>query len=426
MQTWISTTSQNPWQPHALPRAAGGPGTLTIGPVGGPVFQGFGGCFNELGWEALRRLDLAARQGVMQDLFAAEGCAFTLGRIPIGASDYALEWYSHNEHALDLAMDHFSISRDEVYLLPYIKAAQQVQPDITFFASPWSPPTWMKSPRAYNYGTLIWKPEYLRAYALYFLKFVQAYRGRGISIAQIHPQNEPVADQKFPSCVWTGAQMREFILDYLRPLFARENENVQMWLGTLNTDDFNGWFMPAILNDDGQRSTVIEGVGLQWAGKGMAERIHRAFPDLAIMQTENECGDGKQTWDYAEHVFSLLRHYLIHGASAYVYWNMVLPAGGQSTWGWKQNAMITIDPESGAVVRTHEYYLMKHAAHYIKKGARSVELTGSLAGNSYGFQNPDGQLVIVTHNPLGRSVRVSCDQRFSVCVEPRSFNTFVI
>lgn len=141
----------------------------------------------------------------LHSLFHPEGeHRFTICRLPIGASDYAEQWYSHNEVDGDVAMDHFSIERDFKYLIPYIKEALRYNPDLRLFASPWSPPTWMKFPKAYNYGTLRWEKEILEAYALYFVKFVEAYREAGITIHQVHVQNEVIADQKFPSCMWTG------------------------------------------------------------------------------------------------------------------------------------------------------------------------------------------------------------------------------
>lgn len=119
-------------------------------------------------------------------LFSPDGDSrFSICRLPIGASDYALEWYSHNEAENDVEMDHFSIERDRQYLIPYIKEALKRNPDLQLFASPWSPPTWMKFPKAYNYGTLRWEPAILKAYALYFVKFVQAYAEEGITIHQV-------------------------------------------------------------------------------------------------------------------------------------------------------------------------------------------------------------------------------------------------
>jgi glucosylceramidase len=389
------------------------------------AIQGFGGCFNELGWIALRSLTPAERAKVLRELFhPTEGCRFSLCRLPIGASDYAADWYSHNETPGDFAMREFSIARDREHLLSYIKSALKFRKDLKLFASPWSPPTWMKRPEVYNYGTFIMERRYLDAYALYFRRFVEAYRKEGVTVHQIHPQNEPLADQKFPSCLWTGRDMARFIGQHLGPALERASPDCEIWLGTLNTDDFNGW--PRTVLSDPEAARYVRGVGLQWAGKGQAKLIHETFPGLPLMQTENECGDGQNTWEYAEYVFRLIRHYLGNGVGAYVYWNMVLEEEGRSTWGWKQNSMITVLPEWKMALFNPELYVMKHFSHFVDPGAVRLGLCGEWTGNALAFENPDGAVVLVVHNPFDKAQTLGFDGRFRAKLAPRSFNTFVV
>src|SRR5690625_3864829 len=215
---WYSSTKEEQWVDSTLKKEFKTEKEvhLSIGDQSYQTVGHFGGCFNELGFQALSHLSKKEQEQYFFDLFHPDGeQKFTMCRLPIGASDYALEWYSLNEHDGDYEMEHFSIERDQKYLIPYIKKALKMNPDLKLFASPWSPPTWMKSPKAYNFGTLRWEKRVLEAYALYFVKFIQAYEKEGIKIDQIHVQNEVVADQKFPSCVWTGEQLREFIAKYL-------------------------------------------------------------------------------------------------------------------------------------------------------------------------------------------------------------------
>lgn len=329
------------------PETSGHPLTLTGRRC--QTIDGFGGCFNELGWRTLSRLPEQERQEILRNLFAPEESHFTYCRLPIGASDYAESWYSLNETEGDYAMEHFTIERDKHCLIPYIQSAMAYSGKLTLFASPWSPPIWMKNPRAYNFGTLIWTEENLRAYALYFKKFVEAYTAEGIAIDQVHIQNEPISDQKFPSCLWTGEQLRDFIRDYIGPLFREAGLSTEIWLGTINAPYDNYGHMPAwhtsnynkmvnpVLSDHAARD-YISGVGFQWGGKHAIQQTHTAYPDMKLAQTENECGDGRNGWDYAEYTFSLIWHFLHNGAGAYTYWNMVLDEGGVSTWGWRQNS----------------------------------------------------------------------------------------
>lgn len=426
---WIATTSGAAWQ------TGGALGTTRKGDVnlalqGGmdQLWEGFGGCFNELGWIALGALRGADRNRILDALFDPEdGCRFNIARLPIGASDYAAEWYSHNEQDGDLAMKHFSIARDRKHLIPYIREALQRRPRLKLFASPWSPPTWMKQPRAYNYGTMVWKPEVLEAYALYFARFVRAYQREGITIHQVHVQNEPVADQKFPNCLWTGAQLRDFIRAHLGPRFRREGLRTEIWLGTLNTDDYNGYTLTCL--SDPMARQFIAGVGYQWAGKGAVHRTHTSWPDLRIWQTENECGDGQNTWDYARYVFGLMQHYISGGANAYVYWNMVLQEGGLSTWGWRQNSLVTVDPETRTWRFTPEYHVMRHFAQFIDKDAYRLRLAGDWAGNAVAFLNPDDSRVLVIQNPLPeprRMVLADGDRLVTAMLPADSFNSIVL
>lgn len=101
----------------------------------------------------------------------------------------------------------------------------------------------------------------------------------------------------------------------------------------------------------------MSGVGYQWAGKGAVQRTHQSWPDLRLLQTESECGEGSNTWEYAHYVFTLLHHYLSNGVNGYVYWNMVLPPGGRSTWGWPQNSMLTVDATLQTVTYNPEFYV---------------------------------------------------------------------
>lgn len=426
---WISSSPEQAWKSNDVGSGAtGASSSLWYDGVVLDEFQGFGGCFNELGWKALQLLDQPKRREVLEALFSENGCAFDYCRLPIGASDYAESWYSHNESDGDFAMERFSIARDHESLIPYIEAARAVRgKDFTLFASPWSPPTWMKFPKAYNYGTLVWEPRYRKAYAEYFVRFVRAYEQAGITIQAVHVQNEPNSDQKFPSCVWTGAKMRDFIRDDLGPAFKAADLKTEIWAGTIERADFNGW--AGTIFADPAAAAYLSGIGFQWAGKGAVQRTRQAFPDLPIIQTENECGDGSNSWEYAHYVFDLIQHYLSNGTEAYVYWNMVLEPGGTSTWGWQQNSMITVDPETRAAIYNPEFHVMKHFSHFVRPGAAVLKTAGPLAGNALAFQNVDGGEVYVIQNPseTPKSITVrGSRETVSVNLAPLSINTLTL
>ena len=170
----IHSTLSKSWSDVPTPATSAADAYVEASGVPAETWAGFGACFNELGWQALRGLPAPARGEVLDALFGPDGLRLDLGRIPMGASDYAAEWHSYTERRDDFALDGFSIARDQAELLPYIHEALARRPDLHFFGSPWSPPTWMKSPAVYNYGRFRMEPRYLEAYARYFGHLAQA------------------------------------------------------------------------------------------------------------------------------------------------------------------------------------------------------------------------------------------------------------
>jgi glucosylceramidase len=412
--------------------------TLELNGESYQTMEGFGGCFNELGYIALNKVSKDKKEEVMKKLFDPQECNFTYCRLPIGANDYAASWYSLNETKGDYEMKNFSIERDKGCLIPYIKEAEKYSGKLNLFASPWSPPTWMKYPEVYNYGNLLWEEKNLKAYALYFKRFVEEYEKEGIKINQVHIQNEPIADQKFPSCVWSGKQLRDFIKGYIGPLFEESKMDTEIWLGTLNSpyDDYGdeNWqfgqynnFANIVLSDKDAKK-YINGVGYQWGGKHALLQTKVAYPEMKLIQTENECGEGKNSFEYAEYVFNLMWTYLMNGVCAYTYWNMVLEENGVSTWGWKQNSLVTVTKDND-VHYNPEYYLMRHFSKYVKQGAVMKGLKGDFAGNALAFENPDESVVLELLNPFDEAQDVTFNLKganYNFTVKPHSFNTLII
>ena len=130
----------------------------------------------------------------------------------------------------------------------------------------------------------------LDAYALYLSKFVTAYKAHSIPVTAMMVQNEPYAGGcNYPKCEWTGVQMRDFILEHAGPRFATDHgDATKMWLGTLNTFDFLE--CPNTVLSDIAAKGMIGGAALQYAGKGMVERVAKTWPDLPLIQSESECG----------------------------------------------------------------------------------------------------------------------------------------
>ena len=155
-------------------------------------------------------------------------------------------------------------------------------------------------------------------------------------------------------------------------------------------------------------------------------RTRQVAPDLPIIQTENECGDGQNTWDYAHYIYDLIRHYLGLGSEAYVYWNAVLEEGGISTWGWRQNSLVTVDTAARTYAFRPEFYVLKHFTQFLRPGARIIEGEGSASGNAVLFGLADGRTMAVLQNPLNRALDVGVTingQTATVALPPKAFAT---
>jgi glucosylceramidase len=377
------------------------------------TFNGFGGTFNEVGWNVLSMLGASDRDMAMHLLFDAQnGAHFVYGRIPIGANDYALSRYTEDETPNDLTMASFSIARDEQYLIPYLKAALAINPGLHLWASPWTPPTWMKDNTAFDGGNMVDNAQNLTAYALYLAKWVQAYAGQGIAIEAVHHQNEPGYNTNYPSCLWTAALYDKFIASYLGPTFASQNITAQIYLGTMsNADAGKDGTIISTVTADTAAMKYVEGFGMQWNMiNSVAGLMSRNLP---ILQTEHKCGNypwnpsgfppfnpNQAPNDYAYGVESwgYIRDWIRQGVNVYSAWNMVLDTAGKnldSMRPWPQNALLTVDTTAKTLNLTPAYYVFRHVSQYVDPGARVVGTTG---GDALAFKNPDGTLVAIVHN----------------------------
>jgi glucosylceramidase len=415
--TCVTTTKDAPWQvqPLAKPGWRWDALNLNVDPSAkAQTMEGFGACFNELGWTSLQKLSEADRESVMREFFdPIAGARFTLCRMPVGANDFSLGPYSYDETKDDFELKQFSIDHDHATLVPFIKSAQRHQPALRLWASPWTPPSWMKKNGFYaeaasrrgqkengirpdqvgHEGEDMFRVEepYLRAYAKYFGQFIDAYSDAGIRVGMVMPQNEFNSAQNFPSCTWTPAGLAQFIRRLGPKMTSRK---VAVFFGTFERGD------PKLLKEvmaDPEAARFITGLGVQWAGKNALPELHQDFPQLKIYQSEQECGDGTNTWEYTMYCWQLMKHYLRSGTSAYMYWNISLDQGGLSTWGWAQNSLVTVDPATKSFHYNHDYYLMKHLSHFVEVGAKRVATSGT-CDDALGFLNPDGALVVLLRN----------------------------
>jgi len=398
------------------------------------AWDGWGGTFNEKGAQMLNGLDATKQAEVMKKLFdVKDGIGFTWGRIPIGPSDYAIERYSFQDSAtatFSIEHDKTASATSKAPIMPFIKAAMAVKPDIKFWGSAWTPPPWMKTgastaadSKGYDKGSMINTKANLDAYATYLVNWIKAYEAEAIKINFIVPQNEPGWAQAYPSCAWGSykdgndehygpAFLGDFVKNNLAPALTAASLTTNIWYGTFSNDGaFNDYWSNV------PDKSLLKGVTLQWGTITEVEKVVAA--GYKVMQSEHQCGNypwltdkatseanadathfladhapnnhayGQETWD-------LIKSWIDKGVNSYSAWNMVLDKGGfnlDKSRPWPQNALIMVD---GTTVKyTAAYYVFRHVAQFVEPGATVLKTTG---GNALAFKNPDGTVVVIVYN----------------------------
>ncbi|MFR9603238.1 MAG: hypothetical protein SNG02_05130 [Rikenellaceae bacterium] len=389
------------------------------------TIDGFGGAFNEIGGEALMSLPKKARQEVVDALFSPENSNFTLCRTAIGASDFGRDGYSYSEVADDYEMKNFSVDREKKSVIPAIKMAQESNPQLSIFASPWSPPAWMKHSGLMDQGDknkstnkLIDKPEIYEAYALYFAKYVEEYKKNGVAIDRIVVQNETDIHTKYPSCVMTPDQLYK-VITYMRPLFDKRGVEAEIWAGT---------FRSAVVLDMIEYATnpdymaAVDGVGMQYTSPQFIYDLQALSPSKPMMHTEGACFNSENTTKQAFSRFAEVAGYINSGVQNYCYWNMILDETKSSGWGWPQNSLVVIDMKKGDVVYTPDYAVMSLFGRFIKPG--SVRVASKSRGKDPIMTLVDGDNVnLFVKNESAEDMIFSCyenDKFISNAVVPAS------
>jgi glucosylceramidase len=363
------------------------------------------------------------RDAIMRDLFSPRGgLGLSYLRQPIGASDFvAGEPYTYDDvpaGQTDFALRHFSIAHDRPEILPLLRQARALNPSLKVMATPWSPPAWMKTSGSLVGGRLIDDPRIYRAYARYFVRFVQEYRRAGVPIDAITLQNEP--QNRAPSG-YPGMDLRDDEEARLVVAVGRELRRAGLQTKILGYD--HNWSLhpndvgppddPAnpeyarSLLEDPRANRYLAGTAFH-CYSGDPERqsvLHDLFPTKDIYFTEcsgTQSGNPATTFPDTLHWHTrfLTVGAVRNWAKTVITWNLALdPAGGPHHGGCDTCiGVVTIDPATGQATPTADYYVLGHVTRFIRPGAVRVDST--VAGNAWNvaFRNPDGSLVIVVVN----------------------------
>ncbi|HXR48699.1 MAG TPA: glycoside hydrolase family 30 protein [Candidatus Limnocylindrales bacterium] len=400
------------------------------------TIEGFGGAFTEAAAVTLQKLGPVNRERVLRACFDRhEGHGYSLCRTHINSCDFALGNYAYDETPGDFELKHFSIERDQRALLPMIQDAQRIAgAPLKLFASPWSPPAWMKTTGQMNHGGKL-KPDCRDAWARYFVRYVQEYAKAGVAIWGVTVQNEPEAKQIWDSCIYTPEEERDFVRDHLGPALERAGlGNVKIIIWDHNRDRIVERVQPAF--DDPAASRYIWGAGFHWYVADKFENIqlvHDTWPDRKLLFTEGCQEGGPHTGEWAlgeRYARSIIRD-LNHWTVGWVDWNLVLDtSGGPNHVGNFCSAPILADTEKDELLFQSSYYYLGHFSRFIRPGARRILCATTRDDlEATAFVNPDDTVAVVVLN------RTDKEQQFSLrlpaggaasAIPARSISTFVL
>ncbi len=396
---------------------------------------GIGGSFTEASASLLNRLSKANREKIIEAYFGESGAKYSLTRTHINSCDFSLGQYSYSPVAGDTALKNFSIQEDRDDIIPMIKDAQKVSKDgFKIISSPWTAPPWMKDNNSWVGGKLL--PEYRDTWALYFSKYIDAYKAEGIDIWGITVENEPLGNNNnWESMHFTAEEMTDFVQQHLGPRLAADYPEVKILGYDQNRDDeLKHWV--DVMFKDSLSSKYFDGTAVHWYASTFdwfpeaLQYAHNKAPEKMIIQTEG-CIDGivpkwqddKWYWSkeatdwgwlwappetkhlhpkyvpvhrYARDMIGCFNNWV----KGWIDWNMVLDKQGGPNWfkNWC-GAPVLVNPETDEVYFTPLYYTMVHFSKFIRPGATVIKT--EIPKNDLmvtAVENPDKTITVVILN----------------------------
>jgi glucosylceramidase len=404
-------------------------------------FLGIGGAITDASAEVFAALPEDKQGELLRAYYDPEqGIGYTLARTTIHSADFSSGSYTYIDEG-DAGLETFSIEPDRKHRIPLIrKAIAAAGGQLPLYASPWSPPAFMKDNNNMLQGGKL-LPEFRPAWALYYAKFIKAYEAEGIPIWGITIQNEPMAVQRWESAIWTAEEERDFLRDHLGPTMEREglgDRKIIVW-------DHNRDLISHRANtifEDPEAARYAWGIGFHWyetwaGGETMHENLRNvaeSYPDKKLIFTEgtNErfSADRYQHWPNAERYGHSMINDFNAGTVAWTDWNILLDQhGGPNHVGNFCFAPIHGDTESGELIYTPTYYYIGHFSKFIRPGARRVSATSSHSDLlTTAFINPDGGIATVVMNQGDRDLDYNFivgDREVELGIPARSMQTLV-
>ncbi|MFT4979372.1 MAG: glucosylceramidase [Myxococcota bacterium] len=405
------------------------------------TFIGVGGAITDAAAEVFATLPPPRQAEFLRAYYDPDGgIGYSLLRTTIHSCDFSPHSYTYVSDE-DPALSTFDIAPDRRLRLPMIKRAIAAAGGaLLTYASPWSPPPFMKDTRRMlEGGSLL--PEHYPTWARYFTRFIDAYEREGVPIWGVTIQNEPMAVQRWESCIYTAEQERDFLRDHLGPAMAEAGYSDRKIVVWDHNRDLICHRAHTIFSDP-EAARYAWGTGFHWyetwaGGRPLFDnlaRVREAYPDKQLLFTEG-CVEGfdpdrLQSWANAERYGRSMINDFNAGTAGWTDWNILLDhSGGPNHVGNHCFAPIHADADAQCLVYTPSYYYIGHFSKFVRPGARRVSCASSHSHLlSTAFRNPDGSLATIVMNPTGQPISYQLftgTRAAAVTIPPRAMQTLI-
>jgi glucosylceramidase len=403
---------------------------------------GIGGAITDASAETLAKLSKEKQAELIRAYYdPVNGIGYTIARTNIHSCDFSSESYTYVADN-DKSLSSFNISHDEQFRMPMIRQAMSATGGkLNIFVSPWSPPGWMKDNNSMLQGGKLLE-AYKQTWADYYVRFIRAYEKAGIPIWGLTVQNEPMAKQRWESCIFTADDERDFIKKYLGPTLAKAGMQNKKLIAWDHNRDLVYQRASTILNDPAA-AKYVWGIGYHWyetwTGSGMqyenVRRVHESFPNKNLMFTEGCVDvfkfDHINDWSLGEKYGRSMINDFNAGTVGWTDWNVLLDeTGGPNHVGNFCFAPVIGDTRDGSLHYTNAYYYIGQLSKFIRPGAKRVVASSSRDKLlTTAFKNQNGQVVVVVMNDSNETIN------YKLCISgkaadvkglPHSISTFLI
>lgn len=403
---------------------------------------GIGGAITDASAETFAKLNKEKQKEILQKYYDPQkGIGYTLARTNIHSCDFSSGSYTYVDDN-DIALKSFSVAHDKEFRIPMIKQAiAAAGGKLTLFASPWSPPAWMKdNNNMLKGGKLL--PKYYQSWANYYVKFIKAYQAEGIPVWGLTVQNEPMAIQTWESCVYSATEERDFVKKYLGPTLVKAGMSGKKLIAWDHNRDLMYQRASTILSDP-EAAKYIWGIGFHWyeswtGGGNIYEnekRVAEAYPGKSLIFTEG-CAESFKfadinSWKWGEKYGTSMINDFNNGTVAWTDWNVLLDeTGGPNHVGNFCFAPVHADTRTGEIYYLSSYYYIGHFSKFIRPGARRIVSSASRGQFlTTAFQNPDGKIAVVVMNQSNDTIPYRlwiAGQAAEVTSLPHSIQTLIV